>query len=234
MDYIAERLRMKNGPIAIYRTDSIPEGSEPVADTHCAISMLFVPSMMERRSVYASADMIQCDGAISGLCFGREGDRDMLPVYYAKTGYFDSEDRCRRNYTDVVPFRGERSGYVVFEPLETALSRGAEPLSVVYLADPARLSALTYLAGYARDTPDSPVLMRYSFACEQLLLLPVLESEREQPRAVIGMTEFFARKFVGRDEMTFSVPYSLYKVMISNAEASFLKNDRLMSMISEP
>lgn len=55
------------------------------------------------------------------------------------------------------------------------------------------------------------------------------ESGSENPRAVIGLTDIMAREAVrkqlGKDKLTFSVPFSLYREMEANVPGSFLEKD---------
>ena len=81
-------------------------------------------------------------------------------------------------------------------------------------------------AGYARKGNDSPVEMRYALGCENLYLMPILESRKEDPKCIIGFTEFAVRRAVDPDKFSFSVPYPLFRTMDENAEnRSLLKED---------
>ncbi len=224
MGKLVELLKNEYAPISVYHTLERPEGSEsPAESEHCAIRAFFRPAMFEHRSICAKRDGVRCLGAVSGLAVGAEDDRDMLPGMYSdRTPYFDSQERCRRNYIDLLPPRGDAEHYVVFEPLERTLSRGVEPEVVIFLVDPTHLAALTYLAGYDREDTEPPVVLRYALSCEQMVLMPILEGEKQNPKAVIGMTELSTRSMVDMDKLTFSIPYKLFRKMDTNAERSFL------------
>ncbi|MCQ2078955.1 MAG: DUF169 domain-containing protein [archaeon] len=208
-------------PVAIYRSETIPEGSERPAREHCAIKGYFLPAVMEGKSICGGPEDIFCGGPKSGFCIGVDPVRDELAECYAQTGYFESPELARRNYTDVV--KGTPSDeYIVFEPLARTRERGIDPDVVVFLADPLHISALMDLAGYARRTDDEPVAMRYALACEQLYLLPLIEGRKENPKCILGLTELFVRKLVDSDKFSFAIPYGLYRTMESNAGKSFL------------
>ena len=66
-------------------------------------------------------------------------------------------------------------------------------------------------------------------ACHQIGIFPYREAESEHPRAVVGLTDLFARKSVrkqlGENVMTFSVPFITFKEMEENVEGSFLQEE---------
>ena len=55
------------------------------------------------------------------------------------------------------------------------------------------------------------------------------EGESGAPRAVVGLTDLSARRAVrttlGKDVLTFSVPYGMYREMERNVPGSFLELD---------
>ena len=224
---LVELLENPYPPVAVYHCRTAPFGSERVSDDHCVIRSFFLPAVKEGRSVYGSPSDIRCGGPASGFCIRDDEHRIELADAYSKgNGYFDSPERVVDNYLDALPVPFTTGDVIVFEPLSTALERGIEPEVVVFLTDPLHISALMTLAGYARESSDSPVEMRYALGCENLYLMPILESRKEDPKCVIGLTEFFVRKFIDPDKFSFSIPYSLFRKMDGYAEETFLSRGR--------
>lgn len=114
--------------------------------------------------------------------------------------------------------------YVVIKPLD-ALASGERPKVVALLTDPDQLSALVVLANFARPGIDN-VRIPFGSGCASLALYPFYEAAQANPRAVIGLTDisarFYLRKTLGKDILSFTVPWSLFEEMEGNVSESFL------------
>ncbi len=114
--------------------------------------------------------------------------------------------------------------YVIFKPVST-LNRDEIPKVVVFCGNPHQVSALVTLVHYRRPGVDS-VIIPASAGCHQIMLFPYRESECEDQRAVLGLTDPSARKEVmrvlGDDAMTFAVPWKMFLEMEEDAPVSFL------------
>ena len=51
--------------------------------------------------------------------------------------------------------------------------------------------------------------------------------------AVVGMTDMYARRFIGKDQMSFAVPYSLYRRMEADVDGSFLVKEKFIDQMSK-
>ncbi|MDR3154621.1 MAG: DUF169 domain-containing protein [Deltaproteobacteria bacterium] len=113
-------------------------------------------------------------------------------------------------------------GFVNYAPLADLSD---PPEAVIFLADPQQLTALTVLAGYALPHSEA-VTVPFVAACGAVGALPLAESLRPVPRAVIGLADVTMRKvmrrLVGRNLVTFSAPWRLYSEMEGNIEESFI------------
>jgi hypothetical protein len=114
--------------------------------------------------------------------------------------------------------------YIVIKPLEQLFSDEKAKV-VTFLVDADQLSALTVLANYARHGNDN-VCIPFGAGCMTFALYPFYESEQAVPRAVVGLTDisarFYLRKALGKEFMSFTVPWTLYEEMESNVPESFL------------
>lgn len=95
-----------------------------------------------------------------------------------------------------------------------SLTAEEKPKVVTFLSDPDQLSALVVLANYARPGIDN-VRIPFGAGCASLALYPFHEAAQANPRAVIGLTDisarFYLRKILGRDILSFTVPWTLYE-----------------------
>ena len=237
MDKIAEYLRLETPAIAVFRTDKLPEGAF-IPSKGCSIPGLFVRCARTGDTCAADRAHIFCHGAISGLGFGGIPDREHSS-WAASDVPADRKDEMKhggkRHFAspeiatlqlDNIKDYGDGSDCIVFRRLDEAIAAGDPIEVVVYLADPTRISALAQLAGFSRNAPDPAVVMPYGHACQHIYVIPRAEGEKENPRAVLGLTDIYARRFVRQDEMTFAVPYCLYKRMAEDAPKSFLSMEK--------
>jgi hypothetical protein len=119
---------------------------------------------------------------------------------------------------------------IVFSPISKALAENAPIEVVVFYAAPNHLSALCTLVSYDSETADAGTLMPYSAGCQSIYQMAIIEGESENPRAILGMTDFTPRQFADSDKFTFAVPYKLYLRMEENAGGSFLEENEWQSL----
>jgi hypothetical protein len=127
-------------------------------------------------------------------------------------------------YFDAVPKLPVEAQHIVIKPLR-ALEQDEKPRAVTLLADADQLSALVVLANFARPGLDS-VRIPFSAGCASLALIPFYEATQPNPRAVIGLTDISARFYLGtilgRDVLSFTMPWGLFLEMEENVPQSFL------------
>jgi hypothetical protein len=124
---------------------------------------------------------------------------------------------------------GDGSDVIVFQDVDEAIKENRPIEVVVFIVDPVRLTALQQLAAYSKTTPGPAAIMPFGHACQQVYALPKGEGETDDPHAIIGMTDMYARRFVGRDQLSFAVPYKLYQRMMDDIDGSFLTNEKFIS-----
>jgi hypothetical protein len=137
--------------------------------------------------------------------------------------------------TQMEPIRdyGDGSDVIVFQDVDDAEKEGRPIEVVVFLTDPARLTALMQLAAFSKETPGPATIMPYGHACQQIYAIPRAEGESDDPHAVVGMTDMYARRFIGKDQLSFAVPYSLYKRMENDVDVSFLRKEKFIDNMSK-
>lgn len=240
MSRIAELIGLRYPPVAIYRTPSVPDGAFVSGNSRCAILPTFLMASKKGRRCAIDKDRLGCHGAISGYGFGGVQNIDkvamkasVIPEDMRDTiGHGGSGKREFRTpyiaklHMSVVQDYGDGSDAIVFEPLDDAIGRGAPVEIVTVLVNGFELSALSTLAGYSRDNPGPGTIMPYGHACQQIYAIPRMEGDSDDPRAVVGMTDLYVRKFLDPGDLSFSAPTRLWRMMEENAESSFLTTGR--------
>lgn len=131
-----------------------------------------------------------------------------------------------KQWIDALPITEPQARYVLFKPLADVDPARETPATVVCLANADQISALVILANYARPGMEN-VTIPWAAGCQTIGLLPFAEGRSEQPRAVIGLTDISARKYVrkslGADCLSFAMPWPLFLEMEDNVEGSFLE-----------
>ncbi len=128
----------------------------------------------------------------------------------------------------VLPMRDIPAKYVVLKPL-SAISRDQDEIkNITFFVEPDALSALVILANHRRPQIEN-VGIPYTAACQVIALLSYRELEREHPRALVGLADVSARKRVraslGRNAMSFTVPWPMFLEMEEDVEGSFLRRE---------
>jgi uncharacterized protein (DUF169 family) len=224
---IAEELKLKYQPVAVVFTNEKPAeaGRLPEDSRGCVIGM-HVAATKGKTSVFDRAHH-GCMGAKVGLGFGgfhRPGMAEFLSTGSAEREgehYWKSPVEAQA-FIDAQPVTDIPYEYVVFKPL-SEVAEGEEPQLVNFYANPDQISALVVLANYGRSTPDN-VAARMGAGCHTICLIPLDESKKTPPRAVIGMFDITARPYVDADVLSFSMPFSMFKEMEANVPGSFLEH----------
>lgn len=134
-----------------------------------------------------------------------------------------------RRFLECLPMYDVPTKYVVMKPL-SLVQENETIQTVTFLANADQISALSILANYNAGTiTDRVVVAAGAAGCQALGVCTYRESGRADPRAVIGLTDIAARrmtrKLLGKDKLTFSVPFELYCEMEKNVSGSFLELD---------
>ena len=181
-----------------------------------------------------SRETCGCGGGQIGLGFADEFQEPMMGgiEYFLSIGrgegYPEGEaykktPELARSFVESLPRTLIPTTYVVFKPLDEVDTQ--TPAIIVILANPDQLSALGVLANYDRPGCDA-VIAPFGAGCHTICLIPLHESQNDQPRAVIGCMDITARRFLDPEKLTFSVPYARFLEMEANVPGSFLeKND---------
>jgi len=136
-------------------------------------------------------------------------------------GYIKSPELVKK-WVDRLPIVDIPAKYAVFKPLKEVNIE--EPALVSFLVNPDQLSGLTVLANYGRESNDN-VIVPFAAGCQSIGIIPYRECISENPKGVIGLVDISARNNIrqmGKDLMTFTVPFKMFNEMEGNIEGSFL------------
>lgn len=127
----------------------------------------------------------------------------------------------------------DHGAQVVFTPLAGVDPEVETPTTVVLVVDADQLSALVILANYSRPGRDN-VTIPWAAGCQTIGILPWAEARAPAPRAVVGLTDLSARKYVrgqlGAHCLTFAMPWTLFLEMEAAVEGSFLERPTWRSL----
>jgi uncharacterized protein (DUF169 family) len=134
-----------------------------------------------------------------------------------------------RKFLANLPVYDAKDRFIVMKPV-TEVEDGEDVKSVVFVANADQIAALSTLANYGTaNIRDGIIVAASAAACQAMGVCTYAEGEKDHPRAVVGLTDLSARRAVrttlGKDVLTFSVPFALYQEMEQNVPGSFLELD---------
>ncbi len=124
--------------------------------------------------------------------------------------------------------------YVVFKPL-AQVAAGETPVAVIFLANPDQMSALVVLANYGRPDNENAIIP-HAAGCQTLGIYAYREAASVRPRAIVGLNDISARKHLrklGKDLVTVTLPYQLFREMEGNVAGSFLEEAAWQELVRE-
>jgi hypothetical protein len=240
MSRLTDILKLENHAVAIYRESTIPDDACVPQNGHCTIPSLFMRCVRLGDKCAADSEHSPCHGSKSGFGFGGISDRQrsawsasVIPVEVRESiphkssgmSYFKTPEIAMQQQSAIKDY-GDGKDAIVFQDLDDAIKENRPIEVVAFMVDPVRLSVLQQLAAFSKTTPGPAAIMAYGFACQQVYALPRGEGESDDPHAIIGMTDMYARRFADRDKLSFAVPYKLYKRMVDDIDDSFLAKEK--------
>ena len=181
----------------------------------------------KKRSVaYFSAEQFGCPGGAFWLGFNKPQTETI--INYVSTGipnwtagelYCDSPDALRRIFEYVDP-RPAPQRYCVFKPI-SKFSGKEVPELVVFFTRPEALSGLHQLAAFVTNDPEV-VVSPWGSGCGNIVVWPLHYLSKGQNKAVLGGWDPSARKFFKTDELSFTVPFQMFRDMLNRYKESFL------------
>ena len=160
------------------------------------------------------------------------GDRRLADDLLHGERYLKDADTTR-SFLATMPMRDIPATYVVVKPLGLADPEREDIKSVTFFATPDQISALVVLANYT-DPGVENVAVPWGAGCQIMGIFAYRELERDHPRALIGLTDLSARLNVraslGKNILSFTMPWPLFLTMEQNVEGSFLQRRTWMEL----
>jgi hypothetical protein len=213
-------------PIVFYYTDDpgkIQRANLPQEHT-CIIGELAI--VRHGTSLAWQVNTISCSGAKRYLGFSRELRPD-FEHFLSKgiEGRLEGERYLRTPELVIemvkemrcIPALGK---FIVFKRFDK-LEEKDDPIAAIFFAKPDVLSGLYTLANYDRSDGQG-VIAPYGSGCGIIVHRPLIESQEENPKAILGMFDVSARPCVPKDRLTFSIPMKKFEKMVSYMDESFL------------
>lgn len=233
-------LKLKMQPVAVILTNDRPDDGLHFKEGSifgCVAAML-VAASRKNRIAFFDRNTFGCPGGGTGLGFGDRygrfpihcllstGDKEMAAQMdrggssMAEGERFFKNPKLARKWVDSLPFTDVPTEFVVFKPWGQFTEQD-EPELIVFFTNADQLSALVVMADYDRGINQS-ITAPFGAAC-QSILFGYAETKKENPRGVIGFFDISQRSVVGREILTFTVPYTLFREMENCVEGSFLE-----------
>ena len=133
--------------------------------------------------------------------------------------YLESPEAVTEFFTTVDP-RQAPARYCVFKPV-SQFTADEEPEVVIFFARPEVISGLNQLATFVTNDFEA-VTSPFGAGCTNIVTWPLKYLSEGKLKAVIGGWDPSDRKFLKPDEITFAMPYEMYRRMVTRWKESFL------------
>ena len=184
----------------------------------------------KRRAAYISMEEYGCPGGVF-YCSMMKPNLRFIEHYVTKgfsgtpvhgERYLPSPE-AMRTFLDKVNPRKAPARYCIFKPL-SLFADSEVPEFVIFFARPEVLTGLFVQTTFTTGDVDS-VASPFGAGCTSIIAWPLYYKEQGIEKAVIGGFDPSARKYMKTDELTFTVPLSLYQKMLAALPESMFNVD---------
>ena len=236
-----EYLGLAEEPIGVHYADTLPENAygpktgvpmsreledqgklnmqEVMQSFSCVMGNIWL-ARKKHGAAFISAEQYGCPGGVYYCSMQKPHVRFI--EHYVTTGYegtplegerYLPNPEAMRDFLAEVNPREAPGKYCIFKPL-SLFKEGEEPEFVIFFARGEVLSGLFTQAIFATGDVHC-VVSPFGAGCTNMIAWPLHYKEKGEEKAVLGGFDPSARKFMKADELTFTVPLSLYEKMLA-------------------
>ena len=193
---------------------------KPIAETEKIGGCFFkgLQAARDGQPVSLSVDVIGCGGG--KLYTGFTDMPERVPGFVSLKEKYKKTPEMVVDYVQGLVMKRTEKPYLNFIRIDKAESfEGAE--GVLFYATPDMLSGLCGWAFFDNNAPDA-VVSRFGSGCSTVVSMTVVENERKGYRCFIGLFDPSVRPWVGKNELSFTIPYSRFVTMMETMKDCFL------------
>ncbi len=194
--------------------------AKPIADTE-KIGGCFFKVLQAARGgapVSLSIEVIGCGGG--KLYTGFTDMPERVPGFVSLKEKYKKTPELVVDYVNGLGMKRTEKQYLNFIRIDKAESfEGTE--GVMFYATPDMLSGLCGWAFYDTNEPDAVVSM-FGSGCSTVVSMTVVENEKKGHRCFIGLLDPSVRPWVGKNELSFTIPFSRFVPMMETMKDTFL------------
>lgn len=246
-----EHLGLGEEPFGVYYSDTKPENAygpkvgtpisrereeqgeldmqEVMKTFSCVIGNIWL-ARKKRSAAFISTEEYGCPGGVYYCSMIKPHLRFI--EHYVSTGFPGSplhgerymrDPDAMREFMEKVNPRKAPAKHCIFKPL-SLFTAGQEPEFIIFFARPEVLTGLFTQAVFTTGDMEC-VVSPFGAGCTNIVSWPLYYKEQGLEKAVIGGFDPSARKFMKVDELTFTVPLSLYEKMLATLPESMFNQD---------
>ena len=193
---------------------------KPIAETE-KIGGCFFKGLLAAREgqpVSLSVDVIGCGGG--KLYSGFSDMPERVPGFVSLKEKYKKTPEMVVDYLQGLGMKRTEKPYLNFIRIDKAESfDGTE--GIQFYATPDMLSGLCGWAFFDNNAPDA-VVSQFGSGCSIVVSMTVVENERKGNRCFLGLFDPSVRPWVGKNELSFTIPYSRFVTMMETMKDCFL------------
>lgn len=203
----------------------------PVAATEKIGGCFFkgLQAAREGQPVSLSVDVIGCGGGKLYTGFADMPER--VPRFVSLTEKYKKTPEMVLDYVNRLEMQRATKPYLNFVRIDKADSfEGVE--GILFYATPDMLSGLCGWAFFDNNEPDA-VTSQFGSGCSTVVSMTVVENARQGHRCFMGLLDPSVRPWVGKNELSFTIPYSRFVTMMETMKDCFLFDSHAWAKVKQ-